>query len=90
MVDIYSLCVRPPFFIIDFGLKSSEEDRRKGYDWERYTALRKNYKEETLSGYRTLYSCINGKVKSAWGMINTSRSGLPMCVTANSNAFSML
>jgi len=29
MVDIYLLCVRPPFFIIDFCLKSCEGDRRK-------------------------------------------------------------
>ena len=30
MVDIDSLCVRSPFFVIDFGLKSSEKGRSKG------------------------------------------------------------
>lgn len=91
MVDIYSLYVGPPLFSIDFCLKSYEEGQKEGGVIEKdklsYGRIKK---KEPLSGYGSLYSCINGKVKSAWGMINTSRSGLPMCVPANSNASCMV
>jgi len=77
------------FINTHFSLKSPEENRRGTIEENRLPKGR-IVRIGSLISCEGLYFLINGRVKSACGMINTSRSGLPMCETAHSNACSMV